>query len=108
MYCDHAGCTRLPERLPRGGVCAEVDGEASGVLVMPLDTKGKFSLPTLPYAENALEPVISARTISFHYGKHHKAYVDKLNELIAGTAYAEMPLEDIVKKAAKSGTKNGF
>jgi len=69
---------------------------------MPLDTKGKFSLPTLPYAENALEPVISARTISFHYGKHHKAYVDKLNELVAGTPYESMTLEEIVRKAAKS------
>src|SRR5262245_50299924 len=69
---------------------------------MPLD-KGKngFNLPKLPYAEDALAPVISANTISFHYGKHHKAYVDKLNELIEGTPYAEMPLEDIVKKSAK-------
>jgi len=69
---------------------------------MPLD-KGKngFALSPLPYAEEALAPVISAKTISFHYGKHHKAYVDKLNELIEGTAYAEMSLEDIVKKSAK-------
>ncbi len=69
---------------------------------MPLD-KGKngFTLPKLPYAEDALAPVISAKTISFHYGKHHKAYVDKLNELIEGTPYAEMSLEDIVKKSAK-------
>ena len=57
---------------------------------MPLD-KGKsaFTLPKLPYAEDALAPVISAKTISFHYGKHHKAYVDKLNELVEGTPYAE-------------------
>src|SRR3981189_641029 len=69
---------------------------------MPLD-KGKngFTLPKLPYAEDALAPVISANTISFHYGKHHKAYVDKLNELIEGTPYAEMSLEDIIKKSAK-------
>ena len=40
-----------------------------------------FTLPKLPYADDALAPVISANTISFHYGKHHKAYVDKLNEL---------------------------
>ena len=43
-----------------------------------------FTLPPLPYAENALEPVISANTISFHYGKHHKAYVDNLNNLVEG------------------------
>ena len=69
---------------------------------MPLD-KGKppFTLPKLPYAEDALAPVISAKTISFHYGKHHKAYVDKLNELIEGTPYAGLTLEEIVKKSAK-------
>ena len=69
---------------------------------MPLD-KGKppFTLPKLPYAEEALAPVISAKTISFHYGKHHKAYVDKLNELIEGTPFADMSLEDIVKKTIK-------
>jgi Fe-Mn family superoxide dismutase len=69
---------------------------------MPLDkAKAPFTLPKLPYAEDALAPVISAKTISFHYGKHHKAYVDKLNELIEGTAYAGQSLEDIVKKSAK-------
>ena len=45
-------------------------------------------LPPLPYAENALDPVISAETVALHYGKHHKGYVDKLNTLIAGTALA--------------------
>jgi Fe-Mn family superoxide dismutase len=69
---------------------------------MPLDkAKPPLTLPKLPYAEDALAPVISAKTVSFHYGKHHKAYVDKLNELIEGTAYAGMSLEDIVKKSAK-------
>lgn len=53
-------------------------------------------LAPLPFAEDALEPVISARTIGFHYGKHHKGYVDKLNGLIAGTGFAGMPLEKIV------------
>ena len=53
-------------------------------------------LPALPYAENALEPVISARTIEFHYGKHHKGYVDNLNKLIAGTEDADLPLEKLV------------
>ena len=46
-----------------------------------------FELPALPYALNALEPYISQRTMEFHYGKHHKAYVDNLNRLIAGTPY---------------------
>ena len=68
---------------------------------MPLDkAKSHFAPIKLPYAENALEPVVSAKTISFHYGKHHKAYADKLNELVAGTSYEQMSLEDIVKKSA--------
>lgn len=58
------------------------------------------NLPALPYSENALEPVISAKTLSIHYGKHHKAYLDKMNELIAGTKYSEMPLEEIIKLTA--------
>lgn len=61
-------------------------------------TKAKpITLPPLPWADNALEPFISKNTISFHYGKHHQTYVDKLNELIAGKPEADMPLEDIVR-----------
>jgi Fe-Mn family superoxide dismutase len=55
-----------------------------------------FELPPLPYAEDALEPVTSARTISFHYGKHHKTYVDTLNKLTEGTELAEKSLEDVI------------
>jgi Fe-Mn family superoxide dismutase len=58
------------------------------------------TLPPLPYAESALQPVISANTLGFHSGKHHKAYVDKLNELIVGTEFAAMPLEKIVRAVA--------
>ena len=57
-------------------------------------------LPPLPYADNALAPVISANTISFHYGKHHKAYVDNLNKLIVGTEFADLPLEKIITETA--------
>ena len=57
-------------------------------------------LPPLPYADNALQPVISANTIGFHYGKHHKAYVDNLNKLIAGTEFADLPLEKIITATA--------
>jgi Fe-Mn family superoxide dismutase len=57
-------------------------------------------LPALPYAENALEPVITAKTLSFHYGKHHKTYVDNLNKLIAGTEYASLSLEKIITSTA--------
>ena len=61
---------------------------------------GPFQLPPLPWAENALEPVISAKTISFHYGKHHAAYVKKLNELVAGTRFESMPLERVIAETA--------
>jgi Fe-Mn family superoxide dismutase len=59
-----------------------------------------FQLPPLPWAENALDPVISSRTIGLHYGKHHAAYVKKLNELAQGTRFADMPLERVVKESA--------
>lgn len=59
----------------------------------------KFELPALPYAKNALEPFISERTLEFHHGKHHKAYVDKTNELIQGTEFENASLEDIIKKS---------
>src|SRR5271156_1533319 len=55
-----------------------------------------LSLPPLPYAENALEPVISSKTLSFHHGKHHRTYVENVNKLIAGTELADLPLERIV------------
>lgn len=56
-------------------------------------------LPPLPYALEALEPIISRETLEYHYGKHHAAYVDKLNTLIQGTEYADMPLVDVVRTA---------
>ena len=59
----------------------------------------EHKLPELPYAKNALAPHISAETLEYHYGKHHATYVANLNKLIAGTEFAELSLEDIVKKA---------
>ena len=59
-----------------------------------------IALPKLPYGEDALDPVISARTISFHYGKHHAGYVTNLNKLIEGTAFAGRSLEEIVTQSA--------
>jgi superoxide dismutase, Fe-Mn family len=66
------------------------------------------SLPALPWPENALEPYISARTISFHYGKHHKAYVDNLNKLIAGTELDGQSLEEIIRFSANDPSKAGI
>lgn len=59
-----------------------------------------FSLPDLPYSRDALEPHISAETLDYHYGKHHKTYVDKLNGLVEGTEDADKNLEDIIKSAS--------
>lgn len=58
-----------------------------------------YSQPTLPYAPDALAPVISAETIDYHYGKHEKAYIDNLNKLISGTEYEDMALEDIIRSS---------
>ena len=58
-----------------------------------------IELPPLPYDRTALQPHLSAETLDHHYGKHHRAYVDRLNELIAGSEFEALPLEDIVRRA---------
>ncbi len=58
-----------------------------------------FTLKSLPFAKNALEPYMSEKTLDFHYGKHHQAYVDNLNKLIEGTELANLSLEEIVLKS---------
>jgi len=65
-------------------------------------------LPVLPYAEAALDPVISARTMGFHYGKHHKGYVDNLNKLVEGTAYAGQTLETVIGETAGLADKTAI
>jgi Fe-Mn family superoxide dismutase len=67
-----------------------------------------IALPDLPFAIDALEPHISARTFEFHHGKHHKAYVDNTNKLTQGTALADQGLEAIVKAAASDAAKKGL
>jgi Fe-Mn family superoxide dismutase len=67
-----------------------------------------IQLPDLPYAKDALAPVISANTIEFHYGKHHRTYVDNLNKLIAGTPFEKESLEAIIKKTAGDAAKVGI
>lgn len=66
-----------------------------------------FELPILPYAQDALEPVISKQTIEFHYGKHHQAYVTNLNKLVIGTEFENATLEEIVKKSTGGIFNNG-
>ena len=63
-----------------------------------------LSLPPLPYSESALEPLISGRTVGFHYGKHHRAYVENANKLIMRTEFADLPLERIVLATAGTPT----
>jgi Fe-Mn family superoxide dismutase len=58
-----------------------------------------FELPALPYAKDALAPVISAETLEFHYGKHHASYVANLNKLTEGTAHADASLEEVIQAA---------
>lgn len=59
-----------------------------------------YTQPDLPYANDALAPVISKETVDYHYGKHEKAYIDNLNNLIKGTEWEESPLEEIIKEAS--------
>ena len=70
-----------------------------------IESVGAFVLPALSYAENALAPVISANTIGFHYGKHHKGYVDNLNKLVAGTEFADLLLEKIITATSGKADK---
>lgn len=67
-----------------------------------------FTLPDLPYASNALEPHITAHTLSFHHGKHHQAYVTNLNNLIEGTELASQTLEEIILAVAGDASKAGI
>ena len=60
----------------------------------------EHQLPELPYKNNALEPHVSAETIEYHYGKHHKAYVDNINRLIKGTEFEKLSLEEIIRKSS--------
>jgi len=69
-------------------------------LLFAAEAGGPFALPPLPYAESALAPTISAETLQYHYGKHHKGYVDVLNKLSEGKPEAGMKLEEVVMSAS--------
>jgi len=64
-----------------------------------------FELPPLPFPKDGLEPHMSSRTLEFHHGKHHKAYVDTLNKLVQGTPFEKQSLEEVVKATAKDESK---
>lgn len=67
-----------------------------------------INLPSLPFGKDALSPFISANTLEFHYGKHHKAYVDNLNKLIEGTDLDKLSLAEIIKATVNDTTKIGI
>jgi len=69
--------------------------------------EGPFTLEPLPYAQDALAPSISANTMSFHYDKHHKGYVDRLNKMVEGKKLAEMKLEALIVETAKDPGMSG-
>jgi Fe-Mn family superoxide dismutase len=71
------------------------------------DPAQPFTLPALPWAEDALSPAISKNTIEFHYGKHHKAYVTNLNNLVADSELAELSLEKLVQSVVGKPDKTG-
>jgi len=83
-------------------LAASASVAATSILATPhlARAAAPLELPPLPFAEDALAPHISARTVGLHFGKHHKKYFDTLNEAIKGTPYAEMALEDIVTASA--------
>ncbi len=66
-----------------------------------------IELPVLPYTMDALEPFITKRTMEFHYGKHHQAYVTNINKLVVGTEFENATLDDIIKKASGGIFNNG-
>ena len=84
---------------------------AAAVIAAPRIGRGAtpYELPALPYAETALEPVISSRTVGFHYGKHHKGYVDNLNKLLADAPdLAALPLPELIKTATANPNRTAI
>jgi len=91
-----AGIAALAGIAPAQAADAPASNDAPAAPPAAAAPSGPFSLPSLPYADNALDPVISANTLGFHHGKHHRAYVDNLNKAVAGTPYTDMTLEKII------------
>jgi len=85
-------------------------GTAAALAVSPAFGKEtmKIELPALPYGESDLAPHISSQTVGIHYGRHHKAYVENTNKLVAGTELAEATLEDIIKATAGKADQKGL
>ncbi len=82
-----------------GGIALAAGAVSARAAARPV-TQSPQAQPALPYAQDALAPAISARTVDFHYNKHHKGYFTNLAKLVAGTAWAQSPLEDIILATA--------
>ena len=88
------------------GMAIEAKAQQPAAVPAAAGAAPAFTLPALPYPQEALEPYISAKTMSFHYGKHHQTYVDNLNKLVAGTPWATgASLEKIVAECAGKADK---
>ena len=90
------------------GAALSVALNESGSLFAAGQAPAAISLPPLPYAQNALAPVISENTFSFHYGKHHQAYVNNTIKMIAGTEFEKASLEEIIKRTAGRADQTGL
>jgi Fe-Mn family superoxide dismutase len=97
---DMGDVSNLSRRQFLAGAAGMAVSAGIGGLSRPALAASSHSLPPLPYGDSALEPVISSKTIGFHYGKHHRGYVDNLNTLTSGTEFADMRLEAIVSATA--------
>ena len=106
---DRAAAVSMTRRRIIGvALTTGIFASVGGIRRVYSQTDGPYLLPPLPYPENALAPVISSSTISFHYGKHHAAYVANLNKAISGTDLAGKPLEEIVQVTAGDPKRVGI
>lgn len=94
------GSARMAALLLLAGAAIIAGAQESETPPAPLIGAPPFALIRLPYPNEALEPYISSRSMSFHYTKHHQAYVDNLNKLIIGTDFARLSLESVIEKSA--------
>jgi superoxide dismutase, Fe-Mn family len=106
-----AGTAAFAGRISFAGA-QQTAGKPGSPVYLALNNKSERTssqkLSSLPYAKNTLEPVISAQTLEFHYGKHHKGYFDTLKKLIAGTEFADLSLEEIIIQTADKADKTAI
>jgi superoxide dismutase, Fe-Mn family len=115
MYSESSGTlnARIPRRelllasIGMAALVSTVARAADAPASVPAAPTGPFTLPPLPYAYDALDPVISSTTLGFHHDKHHKTYVDNLNRAVAGTPLADLSLEKIITTTYGGAEKSG-